>query len=134
MDSLTGKLNAREVRKALEELPKGVYDTYDEAMTRINRQDGSHSHLAEQALSWIVYAFRPLSVGELQHALAIEPESASLDPEAIVDEEILTSVCAGLVVIDEKRPIFRLVREFQLLYTMIVPMFILSRLHSAGVL
>jgi hypothetical protein len=111
MDSLLGKLNAREVRKALEELPNGVYDTYNEAMARIERQDKPRTQLAEQVLSWIVYAFRPLSVEELQHALAIEPESTSLDPEAIIEEDILTSVCAGLVVIDEKRSIFRLVRE-----------------------
>jgi hypothetical protein len=112
MDSLLGKLNAREVRKALEELPNGVHDTYDEAMARIDRQDRSRSRLAEQVLSWIVYAFRPLSIKELQHALAIEPGSVTLDPEAVIDEEILASVCAGLVVIDEKRPIFRLVRKY----------------------
>jgi ankyrin repeat domain-containing protein 50 len=111
MDSLLGKLNAREVRKALAELPNGVYDTYDEAMVRIGRQDKPRTQLAEQVLSWITLTLRPLSVEELQHALAIEPESTSLDPETIIDEEILTSVCAGLVVIDEKRRTFRLVRE-----------------------
>jgi hypothetical protein len=111
MDSLVEKLNIREVRKALEELPKGVDDTYDEVMARIQRQDMPHAQLAEQVLAWITHAFRPLSVEELQHALATELETTRLDPEAIIDEEILTSVCAGLVVIDDKRRIIRLVRK-----------------------
>ena len=111
MDSLLGKLNTREVRKALQELPKGVDDAYEEAMARIERQDKPRAELAEQVLSWITYAFRPLSVKELQHALAIKLETTSLDPESIIDEEILTSVCAGLVIIDNKQHIVRLVRE-----------------------
>jgi hypothetical protein len=111
MDTLMGKLNVREVRRALEELPEGVDNAYDEAMARIERQDRPRAQLAEKVLSWITFAFRPLSVEEIQHALAIELETTSLDPENITDEEVLTSVCAGLVVIDEKRRIIRLVRK-----------------------
>jgi len=111
MDSLLGKLNTREVRKALQELPKGVDDTYEEAMIRIEQQDKPRAQLAEQVLAWITYAFRPLSVKELQHALAIKLETTSLDPESIIDEEVLTSVCAGLVVVDNKQHTVCLVRE-----------------------
>src|ERR1700722_3207747 len=39
MDSLVGKLNARQVRAALENLPEGMDGTYDEAMERVERQD-----------------------------------------------------------------------------------------------
>jgi hypothetical protein len=111
MDSLLETLNAREVRKALSVLPTGVDNTYDEALARIERQDKPRVHLADQVLSWITYAFRPLSVKELQHALAIEIATRSLDPENVTDEEILTSVCAGLIVIDIPSHIVRLVRE-----------------------
>jgi hypothetical protein len=105
------KLNTRDVRNALEELPNGVDDTYDDAMTRIERQDESRRQLAKRVLCWISCAFRPLSVEELQHALAVELETTSIDPEAIFDKEILTSVCAGLVIIEKERSIIRLVRE-----------------------
>lgn len=111
MDSLQGKISTRDVYNALEELPQGVDTTYDEAMARIEKQDKPHAWLAEQVLSWITHAFRPLSVKELQHALAIKPQATSLDPERIIGEEMLTSVCAGLVIIDGKRRIVRLVRE-----------------------
>jgi len=112
MDSLVGKLNARQVRTTLENLPEGMDNTYDEAMERVERQDDSRKELAKQVLSWITYAVRPLSVEELQHALAVVPDTTNLDPENITDEEILTSVCAGLVVIDGERNVIGLVRKY----------------------
>jgi hypothetical protein len=111
LDSLIGKLTTADVRKALQVLPKGVDDTYREAMERIERQDEQHRQLAKQVLLWIVYAFRPLTVNELQHALAVELDAVSLDHEAIFDDELLTSVCAGLVIIDGKQSTVRLVRK-----------------------
>ena len=111
MDSLVGKLNARQVRAALENLPEGMDGTYDEAMERVERQDDIHKQLAKRVLSWITYAVRPLSVTELQHALAVMPDTTKLDPDDIIDDEILTSICAGLVVIDEERNVIGLVRK-----------------------
>ena len=111
MDSLVGKLSPAEVRNALENLPEGMDDTYDEAMERIERQEDNRKRLAKRVLSWITYVVRPLSVEELQHALAIMPNTTKIDPEAIIDEEILTSVCAGLVVIDAERNVLGLVRK-----------------------
>jgi len=111
MDSLVGKLSTAQVRKALGKLPKGVDDTYDEAMERIEQQDEDRKNLSKQVFSWITHTFRPLSVQELQHALATEIGTSEIDPEATIDEDILTSVCAGLVVIDETQHVVRLVRK-----------------------
>ncbi|KAI9878016.1 MAG: hypothetical protein M1830_002174, partial [Pleopsidium flavum] len=109
MDSLVHKTNRREVRRALENLPKGVDAAYEEAMERIEAQIEDDKKLAQKVLSWISYAFRPLFLSELQHALAVEPGMTHMDSDAIEDEEILTSVCAGLVVVDEESSIIRLV-------------------------
>lgn len=57
----------------------------------------------------ILHAKRPLTVLELRHALATEPEAAAIDDEALPDEQLLTSLCAGLVVIESKSEIIRLV-------------------------
>ena len=111
MDSLASKLHRRGVCDALESLPSEVNATYEEAMARIKAQNKDAVGLAEQALSWITHACQPLSIKELQHALAVSPEMTSMDLEAIVDEVILTSVCGGLVVIDENSNIIRLVRK-----------------------
>jgi hypothetical protein len=111
MDSLVGKFSAREVLTALEKLPEEMDATYDEAMERIERQDDNRKQLARRVLSWILYVVRPLSVKELQHALAIVPDSTNIDSNDIIDDEILTSVCSGLVVIDEERNVIGLVRK-----------------------
>jgi hypothetical protein len=111
MDSLVSKSNLRAVRNALDRLPASVNATYDEAMERIRKQGEEDRDLADQVLSWIAYARRPLSLKELQYALAVSPEMIEMDCAAIVPESILTAVCAGLVVVDEKSSVIRLVRK-----------------------
>jgi hypothetical protein len=110
MDVLIQKHNVTGVREVLEILPKNVDETYDEAMERIAQQNEPDKALAKRVLSWVTHACRPLTVCELQHALAVVDSTTALDPENITDEEILTSVSAGLVAIDEERTI-RLVRK-----------------------
>ena len=100
IDSLVSKNNRKAVREALSNLPKGLDDTYEEAMVRINGQNQEDRELAEKVLMWITCAKRPLSVRELQHAVAIEDGDTETDFESFPDEEILISVCAGLVTID----------------------------------
>ena len=58
---------------------------------------------------WATYARRPLSVAEVQHALAIFPGDTTLDSEGLPDEPTLTNHCAGLVTIDEESKTVRLV-------------------------
>jgi hypothetical protein len=132
MDAVVEKHNATEVRKVLENLPKGVDETYDEVMERIERQNEADRALAKRVLSWVTHACRPLNVDELQHALAVV-DGAILDHESITDEEILTSVCAGLVVVDGERMIVRLVRKSALSRKQ-VTLLILLRLHNTAIL
>jgi hypothetical protein len=110
MDALIQKHNVTEVREALKNLPKDVDETYNEAMERIERQNEYDRALAKRVLSWVTHAYRPLTVPELQNALAVVHGTPALDPDNITDEEILTSICAGLVVVDEEQMI-RLVRK-----------------------
>ena len=109
VDSLAKKHNRSAVRVALRNLPKELNDTYDEVMNRICGQDAEDVDLAKQVLSWISYAKRPLTVIELQHALAIVAEERELDEDALTDKELLLSVCAGIVTIEHESNIIRLV-------------------------
>lgn len=111
MNSLASKTNRRDVRAALEQLPAELNSTYSEALKRIVGQVECDRMLAEQVFSWISYSCRPLSLRELQHALAVSPEMTTMDPEAIGDELTLTSVCAGLVVVDENSNAIHFVRR-----------------------
>jgi ankyrin repeat protein len=109
MDSLAKKLNRKEVRKAIKSLPAELDNIYDETMERIRSQNEGEANLAIKILYWISYAFRPLTVTEIQHALAVEPGDAKFDKELLLDDDILVSVCAGLVIIDRESNIIRLV-------------------------
>ena len=112
MDSLVSKSSLREVQNALKTLPTQVNATYDEVMVRVSAQNADDKELANKVLSWIVYAHRPLSLQELQCAIAIStPDMLNMDPEALVDEFILIDVCAGMVIIDEETSIIRLIHK-----------------------
>jgi len=56
MDSLATTISRKELRKGLENLPEEVNATYDETMKRIEGQIDGDRKLAEQVLSWIIYA------------------------------------------------------------------------------
>lgn len=78
-------------------------------MTRIEGQLPDRKVLAQQVLSWITCAKRPLTTSELQHALAVELGKSSLDEDNLPEIEGMVSVCAGLVTVDEESEIIRLV-------------------------
>lgn len=109
MDSLQSKASSKAVRKTLDTLPKDLDSTYEEAMRRIEGQSEDDKQLAEQILQWISFAIRPLSLAELQEALAVEPDTQEVDEDNINDAELLTSVCAGLVTFDQDSQVIRLV-------------------------
>ncbi len=110
MDSLAKQHTRRDVRTALNNLPKELDDTYGEAMRRIRGQGYTGDvELAEKNLYWIAYVVRPLTSSEIAHALATRPEDVYLDEEPLPDEGLLISICAGLVTIDRESNIIRLI-------------------------
>ena len=98
-----------DVRRALPYLPKELYESYDEVMDRIWRQDVYDLNLAKQVLGWISRAKRPLTVIELQHVIAFTGDSVEIDEADLYAEAELVSVCAGIVTVDPKSNIIRLV-------------------------
>ena len=111
MDSLADASNRNAILKALETLPEGFDGTYNDAMERINQQSKRRKDMAYRVLSWVSYAFRPLSLIELRCALAIREGMTEMDENDLDDEEFLISVCAGLVTISEGSYQVGLVRE-----------------------
>jgi hypothetical protein len=121
MDQFRNIITKREAKSTLERIStrfsgtkqlalEQVYDeSYDEAIKRIESQPSAMSGLARKALSWITYAERPLTTGELCHALAVDVGDDDLDEDNIPEVEDVISVCAGLVVVDEASNVIRLV-------------------------
>ena len=112
MNSVVNQASAWGVRNTLKNLPMEVNATYDEAIERIQQQSEFDRALANRVLSWIVYARRPLSYKELQHALAVTPQMTDMTTitEDLVDKSLLVDICAGLVIIDDQNTV-RLVRK-----------------------
>ena len=99
--SLENKRSVKAVKMALESLPKGLesYDIlYRATMERIRANVPEVRDLAIQALAWITFAQRPLTMVELAHALAIEPGILRLTYEDLPDIDDLDSLCVGLVI------------------------------------
>ena len=109
-----GKLSLKAVRAMLADISSGsnTYSwAYENAMGRIESQHTEQAKFAKQVLAWVTYAKRPLTLTEIQHALAIEIGSSFLDEENIPQLDDLISVCAGLITIDERRGVIRLVHS-----------------------
>ena len=66
-------------------------------MKRIDDQSEEDVCLAKDILTWVYHAINPLTIDELQHALAtsnLEGDKV-IDEEDLTDTEILVSICAG---------------------------------------
>ena len=109
LDSILTMITPRKVKAALELLPEGLNQVYGELLDRIEGQSPEDAALALRALYWIFHAVRPLTVAEIQCALAIEAEDAELDKDGEPDRDLLVSVCAGMVVIDNETDTISLV-------------------------
>ena len=100
MDSLAIKRTPRAVQLALQNLPTEIGDTYDQAMERIEATNEDDRKIVMNFLQWIVFSNRPLSVAEVEHASCITPDTKDIDQDSILSAGELTSMCAGLVIID----------------------------------
>jgi ankyrin repeat protein len=80
-------------------------------MQRIENQGKEEVDLAKKLLCWISFALRPLTIEEIRNALAVKPGDTKIDEEALPNEDILVSLCAGLVTTDQKSRIVRLVHH-----------------------
>jgi len=110
LDTLMHKTARRKIKTALETLPEGLDSIYEELMIRTKLQNPrDHAELIVKVLGWIFYIVRPLTVIEIQHALAIEQGDPNLDEDGIPNRDLLVSVCAGMVMINDNSDTISLV-------------------------
>ena len=111
MESLMSWLTPGHLKRALKHLPKELDGTYTQAVQRIEVQDEGAREPARRLITWITYAKRELTIREVQHALAVgsDPDMKDFDDEFLLDVDILTSICAGLVIVDQTSKTIRLI-------------------------
>ena len=100
LGTLATKHSRKALKLALQSLPIEFNRTYEDALRRINDQNKDDALLAEKVLLWVTYASNPLTLIELQHAIAamdLAIEETEFDDEDLPDGDILISVCAGYV-------------------------------------
>ncbi|KAJ5781428.1 uncharacterized protein N7518_009911 [Penicillium psychrosexuale] len=114
LDFLDDKLTTNDIKRSLKNFRKQdrgssedekteiLSHAYDQVMERIDQQRPGLKQLAVKVLSWIIYAKRPLSIQELQYALAIKEGKFQLDKGDLPHIEDMVSVCCGLITIDEE--------------------------------
>ena len=108
LDLLRKALNLRELKRILASFPEDINDIYKESMHRIEKQDSKEDrYRAFRILGLITRARRPLTMGELQHALATmecgddENLTEADIPEAVTDIDGIIEITSGLVIIED---------------------------------
>lgn len=97
LDSLEYCVSDKDCRKALDQLPPGL----DESYARILQQvPNGKEHLVQKMLNFIAYALPKLSIPNLRQALSV-PDKVSagqaLDPHSIIREDSIPKLCKSLV-------------------------------------
>ncbi|KAI0425854.1 hypothetical protein F5Y09DRAFT_320665 [Xylaria sp. FL1042] len=111
IDSLSQRITRKQVRSSLQTLPTTLDSTYANALQRVYNQAPDIVDLAELVLFWVICARRQLTILELQHMYAAHTldHETMLEEEDLPDEEVLTSACRGLVIIDGISRVVRIV-------------------------
>ncbi|KAI5456455.1 nucleoside phosphorylase [Mariannaea sp. PMI_226] len=120
IDSFICKRSPRAIKNAIQSLcreskgqasniTKLLQSAYDQTMERIETQPGDAPAIAKEVLAWVVCAKRPMHTSELYHALAVNIGNSELDRQNFTQVDIMVSVCAGLVAVDEESGNIRLV-------------------------
>ena len=96
--------------EALQKLPPNLYESFRAITTRIKEYlSPSQAELGMQVLMWLHFAYRPLGLVELQHALAVKKNHTELDAHNIPSQKALLDYCLGLVVVDDETQTVRFV-------------------------
>jgi hypothetical protein len=74
-----------------------VNDAYGWMMSSIEKQIAEDQHRAKMALSWILFARRPLKEAELRTAVGIGANSSGMDKSNVPDAASIIASCKGFV-------------------------------------
>ncbi|KAK7532449.1 uncharacterized protein J3D65DRAFT_636864 [Phyllosticta citribraziliensis] len=101
MKALTEIEVPNEVKRVLENLPDTIPASYDHVMIRImESKQPKRAERAKAILGWVSFARQPLSVQDLQYALASEEVTAKIDEGDLIPESDIPSFGHGLIEVD----------------------------------
>ncbi|EAU83870.2 ankyrin repeat domain-containing protein 29 [Coprinopsis cinerea okayama7 len=109
IEALRTCLSPAAIEAKLEEFPAGIEGMYANSISRIESQDPELVRIAKQMLFWLVFSRGPLSLRDLQAALAVNPETHSIEEAFMPDEQSIIDLCCGLVEFNAESNVVRLV-------------------------
>src|ERR1700761_2545218 len=101
MDALEPQVTRSGLKEVLDNLPNDLESAFKDTIDRIDKQPDPQKLLARRVLMWVVGARRPLTIGELRCAVALDPDSIDFNSEEQPTELAITSLCAGLLIVDK---------------------------------
>ncbi|KAG1775656.1 hypothetical protein EV702DRAFT_1046763 [Suillus placidus] len=91
------------IRKALDDLPAGLYETYDRIIHSIEESGQDDGPIAQRCLLLLAGTFTPLTLDQLNEAMMIEVGWPSLKEElGVTDTMDIVAACGSLVMYNEK--------------------------------
>ncbi|KAK0445033.1 uncharacterized protein EV420DRAFT_981971 [Desarmillaria tabescens] len=96
--------NCADLAAQLEKLPRTMTNAYKSFLERLETVEPNveHKDFLYRIFGWLALSERPLTVLELEHALAVEPGSKKLNTDNITSCDFITSACIGLVIVDNQ--------------------------------
>ncbi|GKT62214.1 ankyrin repeat-containing protein [Colletotrichum tofieldiae] len=101
MDLLTDCWTMDQVEENLNSLSGDLDEIYSKTLTRMQRSLRPNQwQVLRKLLLWIAWAQRPLSISEMEHALAVRPSLNDITKGSILPIRKITTWSAGLLFID----------------------------------
>ena len=95
----------------MEDVHDSIAQIYKDSLDTVLAQPEDIASLALGVLLWVTFTYRPLTLAELQHALAVESGDTDIDLEALPDEDVLVSSCETFIAYDRNTNEVRFVRK-----------------------
>ena len=89
-------------QESLGKLPADLYNSFQGIITRMQARPNASAELGMRVLMWLHFAYRPLKLVELQHALAVHKSHMEFQSDNIPSQKMLLDCCLGLVIVDEE--------------------------------
>ncbi|KAG2738671.1 hypothetical protein P692DRAFT_20702541, partial [Suillus brevipes Sb2] len=87
-----------DIEIALDNLPEGLYETYDRIILAIKQRGRSDDQIAQSCLLWLAGALSPLTLDQLNEATMIEVGKSTLNPKrGVIDPMDIMTACGSLV-------------------------------------
>jgi len=102
LDTIINLRRPESIRKAIDDLPKGLYGTYNRIIRAIEDGGKDDGPIAQRCLLWLAGAITPLTLAQLDEAIMIETGRSSLNNDkGVINPKDILAACRSLVIYNE---------------------------------